>query len=270
MSRQRLTSPAIVLRRYPMGEADRLLVLFTPENGLVRAVAKGLRRSRKRFAGILDLLYLVETDLQRRKGSLLLLEEARLVDGFRPLSRDILLLAAGCYLSEIASAFSSENHSDSQAFAALAGGLTALCRGGDPAAIGRAVEMHTLVAAGLSPELDHCVLTGRALRDDETVAFEARHGGAVCLGKAEATTPRLTPAVRHLLSRTMAADLPSALALEWDRVSSVAAREALLDMFAFHGGRALKSRRFAGRALRYLRENRSKIRSQVGKTEEKE
>jgi len=256
MPHQRLITSAIVLRRYPLGEADRLLVLFTPEHGLMRAVANGLRRSRKRFAGILDLLYLVEAELQQRKGSLLLLEEARLAEAFRPLSQDVLRLAAACYLTEIASAFCSENHSDPQAFESLAVGLAALCRGGDPAAIGRAVELQTLAAAGLSPVLDRCVLTGRPLRADETVAFEARHGGAVCLNKAEATTPRLESSVRHLMVRALSAEIKEAVGLKWDRESSVAAREALLEMFTFHGGRPLKSRRFAGRALRYLRDHR--------------
>ena len=46
----------IVLRSYPFGEADRIIVLLSPNNGKIRTVAKGVRKTKSRFGGRLDTL----------------------------------------------------------------------------------------------------------------------------------------------------------------------------------------------------------------------
>ncbi len=47
---------AIVIRKIKLGEADRILTLYTPQLGKIRAVAKGVRRPRSKLAGHLELL----------------------------------------------------------------------------------------------------------------------------------------------------------------------------------------------------------------------
>ncbi|NLH49159.1 MAG: DNA repair protein RecO [Myxococcales bacterium] len=256
MAGRHFTTPAIVLRRYAFGESDRLVVLLTPGHGLVRALAKGQRRSFKRFGGILDLLYFLEADLTARKSEIQLLDAVRLADAYRPLSEDLMLYAAGCHLAEVAAAFASEMHADEQAFAALTGGLAELCRGTDPNRVGRVVELHTLRAAGLAPRLDTCGVTGRRLGESETVAFEPHHGGAVTAEKASLSSIRLSARARRTLQAILAADFAAALSLEWERADALAARTALAQMIAYHSGRVLKVRQFAEAAARFSRRHR--------------
>lgn len=58
---------AIVLKHIPFGEADRLVTLYTPQLGKVRAVAKGARRARSKLAGHLEPLTRVNTLIRRGK-----------------------------------------------------------------------------------------------------------------------------------------------------------------------------------------------------------
>ena len=57
---------AIVVKRHDLGEADRIIVLFTRNHGIVRAVAKGVRRAKSRFGS--RLAPFVETDVQIHPG----------------------------------------------------------------------------------------------------------------------------------------------------------------------------------------------------------
>ncbi len=251
-----LTTPAVVLRRYPLGESDRILVLYTKEHGLLRAVAKGARKSKKRYGGILDLLYHLEVELTRRKSPLLLLGHARLVDAYRPLSLELMRLAAGCYLAEVAASFAAEDQPEPETFNALTCSLRGLCNGKDAGALSRLVELRTLDHAGLAPRLDICTVTGRVLREDETTAFEPHRGGTVCLNKALPHSPRLAPETRRAMRRVLECPLPEALRIEWTREQSVEARAAMQAMITYHTSRPLYSRAFAEAAARYLRERK--------------
>src|SRR5262249_58683619 len=85
-----------------VGESDRILHLLVPEHGRVTAVAKGARRSTKRFAGTLDLFNHLRVSLYRRRGSAIgRLEQAVLVRHFAPLRSDAARFALGCYLLEL-------------------------------------------------------------------------------------------------------------------------------------------------------------------------
>ena len=68
-------TPAVILRLHPFGESDRLVTLLTRTYGKVRAIAKGARRSQKRFLGCLDHLNIVLVRyFEKRSGGLVRLE----------------------------------------------------------------------------------------------------------------------------------------------------------------------------------------------------
>ena len=258
MPQQRLVTPAVVVRRYSLAESDRIVVLFTPHDGLLRAVAKGQKRSQKRFAGVVDLLYLLEVDVAARRGELLRLDAVRLLDPFAPLAADLMLYAAACHLAETAVAFATENHSDPEAFTALVAGLDALCRGEDPGKVSRIVEYFTLRAAGLAPRLDACALTGRRLAPNEAAAFEPRHGGVVAADRASPDALPLPAGDRGALLELEATDVAGALAQSLSPAQARALRAPLSAMIAYHAGRAGKTRPFAEAAARFLSERRMK------------
>jgi DNA repair protein RecO (recombination protein O) len=93
---------ALVLRTTDWSETSRIATLWTRELGKVRVVAKGGRRLRSRFDNALDLLTLCTIVLIRKSsGSLDLLTEAQVIEGFPGLRADLAALYAGYYVAEL-------------------------------------------------------------------------------------------------------------------------------------------------------------------------
>ena len=94
---------AVIVRRTPVGESDLIVALFTREYGRVSAVARGARRSRRRFPAGLEMLAVLSVTLgRRRRGSELYgLEEAELIDDHRALALDPIALGHASYALEL-------------------------------------------------------------------------------------------------------------------------------------------------------------------------
>ena len=116
MARPRVyKTEGIVVRQSPMGEADRVLTLLSPERGQIRAVAKGVRRARGRLTGHLELLNRVHVSISKGR-NLDIVVEAQCLDGLPALRNDLGRVAAGMYVAELADAFSvpqDDDHRDS-------------------------------------------------------------------------------------------------------------------------------------------------------------
>src|SRR5436305_15097079 len=100
-------SEGIVLKAYNYGEADHILTLFTPNAGKLRAVAKGVRRTKSRMAGHLDL-FTRSSLLVARGRQLDIVTQAETLENFRAMREDLVRLSYGHYVSELLDSFSAE------------------------------------------------------------------------------------------------------------------------------------------------------------------
>jgi len=169
---------AIVLRRKDIGEADRILTLFTPEFGKVRAVAKGIRKPRSRKAGHLELF--TSTRLLLAVGrDLDIITQAEVVDPYRPLRDDLLRGAYGAYMVELLDRFTPDAEENPELYGLLRQGLTWAATAADLALAARYYELHLLGLAGYQPQLRRCVVCGRELEAVDQF-YSAAEGGVVC------------------------------------------------------------------------------------------
>ena len=168
----------IVLRRSPMGEADRLLTIFTPEQGKVRVVARGVRRIKSKLAGHLEPLTYVSVSISRGR-TLDVVSEAQTVRSFIGLREDLSRMSQAVYLAEIADAFSTEREPSPEMFQLLLTCLDALESTGKPYILLRWFEVRMLDAAGFRPELYECIECRSRLEPGDYVYSSAR-GGALC------------------------------------------------------------------------------------------
>ena len=90
----------IVLRTYKLGEADRIVVLLTAERGMVRAVAKGVRKTRSKFGSRLEPMSHVALQLHEGRSDLHLVTQVESIDHFRPIREDLDRLAKGMSMLE--------------------------------------------------------------------------------------------------------------------------------------------------------------------------
>ena len=117
----------VVLRTHKLGEADRIITLLTRQNGRVRAVAKGVRRTKSRFGGRLEPF--THVDLLIHPGrSLDVIQQAEVIRAYgKPLATDYPRYTAGTAMLETAEKFTPvEKEPAIRQFLLLIGGLRAL------------------------------------------------------------------------------------------------------------------------------------------------
>jgi DNA repair protein RecO (recombination protein O) len=179
MPRERLYRvEAIVLKRTDFGEADRLLTLYTPDQGKIRAIAKGARKPSSRKSGHVELF--THTSLLIAKGRQLdIITQADTLDAFVGLQKNLERLGHAYYLAELVDRFVEEANESRPLFNLLLDALNWL---GDDAAepllLARYFELHLLQHVGYRPQLFHCVNCGREIEPIENY-FSAEAGGII-------------------------------------------------------------------------------------------
>jgi len=196
-----LTTEALVLRGYKLGETSKLVVLLTRERGKLRAVARGARGARPRYRSALEPLSEVKVTLYGRQGAeLLRLGDAELLhSAFRAGSRSLesAMVLSSC--AEMLDAFCAEGEAEEKVYRLALAVVRAAEQGATPETLARYLEAWLLKLHGLYPSLERCAGCGGALAEGP-LAYHAPAHGFVCAGCGPATGPRLTAAARALLS----------------------------------------------------------------------
>jgi DNA repair protein RecO (recombination protein O) len=197
-----VSTEALVLRGYRLGETSKVVVLLTRERGKLRAVARGARGGRPRYQSALEPLSEVRVSLYGRQGAeLLRLGQAELVhSAFRAGTRS---LDAGLLLSatvELLDAFCPEGEADERVYRLALAVVHATELGASPALLGRYLEAWLLKLQGLYPSLERCASCSGALGAGGLAYHRAAHG-FVCQACGPASGPDLPEEARGLLVR---------------------------------------------------------------------
>lgn len=207
----------IVLRTQKLGEADRIVTLLTRRTGLVRAVGKGVRRTRSRFGARLEPFSHV--DLQLHTGrSLDVVTQADTLHAYgSTLVTDYPRYTAGTAMLETAERLIAEEREPSpQQFLLLVGGLRALTDE-DPAvprAAGQVLDsylLRSLSVAGYAPSFDTCA---RCDAPGPHRWFNASAGGILCAICRLPGSANPAPETVTLLGALLAGDWPTVGAAE--------------------------------------------------------
>src|SRR5207245_11139502 len=123
---------AIVLRTYRLGEADKIVSLFTRQFGRLRAAAGGAQRTKSRYGGTLEPLSYIRLWLfERENRDLLRLNSAELLESFFDMQKDYRVQSAAQYIVEVAERVLPEREVNERAFRLLLAVLRALKRWGE-------------------------------------------------------------------------------------------------------------------------------------------
>lgn len=191
---------AVILKHVDYGEIDRLITLYTREKGLVRAVAKGVRKITSRKAGHLEPFG--EVTLQMARGhDLSLITQAETIHAFPELSSDLTKAAAAAYVAELTLRFFSEgSESEPQVFDLLVSTLAQIATGASGWMATRCYELALLEVSGFRPQLFDCAICGAPIQPEDQF-FSFASGGAVCprcAGSAPDRRPVSMTALKYL------------------------------------------------------------------------
>ena len=215
-----------MLRHGDWGEADRLLTLYTREEGKLRAIAKGARKPLSRKAGHLEPLTRVSLLLARGR-SFFIVTQAETVDAHLPLTEDLELVGYGSYVLELLDSFTHDEDENRSLYRLLTATLSRLVNGAEPQLVLRYYELRLLDALGYRPELFQCVSCEAEIQPEDQY-FSAGLGGVLCprCGSGQkGARPVSRDALRYLrhFQRSSYADaararIPAPIALELENL----------------------------------------------------
>ena len=190
---------AIVLKRVDLGETDRILTLYTPRMGKMRAVAKGVRRLTSRLAGHVELFN--HSAMLLAKGrNLDIVTQSQTIESFMKLRDDLWRMTYAYYVAELLDQLTEENLENYPVFELLLVTLKRLAEDRNPETTVRFYEMGILGHLGYQPELHNCVQCRRQLEPKGSF-FSAAAGGVLCpeCGRLEPTAKAMTLAAFKML-----------------------------------------------------------------------
>lgn len=173
----------VVLRTAKLGEADRIITVFTRDHGKIRAVAKGVRRTKSRFGGRLEPFMRVALLIAEGR-SLDVISQAESISAYAgPICADFAAYAAANVICETADKLvSAERERSVPQYRLILGALNALAKHAhEPAVIGDSYVMRALSIAGWTPRLRACVVCGEPISIDKAWYFSISSGGVMCV-----------------------------------------------------------------------------------------
>jgi len=235
---------AVVLRSLRLGEADRIVHLYTQERGRIGAVAKGIRKTKSRFGGRLEPLSHVTLQLHQGSGELQTVTGVDLVRSHSAVREQPYRLSVGLIGAEAMLRLFTEQERNERAFVALTRFLDVLDETGaratrpalDPLAL--SFQLKLLWVSGYLPHLTSCAECGAD--DAALVGYSPQAGGAVCRACGNGSLP-LSPAGIGGIETLLREPLADA---EASGLTERAARDALgvvTASYEYHGGFRLRT-----------------------------
>lgn len=169
---------AIILKSWKFSEADRILTLYTPDHGKVRAIAKGVSRPKSKLRGHVEPL--THSALMLSHGTNLdLISQGQTINSFVGLRDNLWHTSCALYAAELVYRFTPDCLENRPLFDLLASTLNTLCSVSDGEIIIRHFELHLLEICGYRPQLNNCIRCDTPL-NPTTNYFSISGGGVLC------------------------------------------------------------------------------------------
>jgi DNA repair protein RecO (recombination protein O) len=167
----------VVLRTYKLGEADRIVVLMTRDHGKVRAVAKGIRKTKSKIGARLEPMAHVEVLLYRGK-DLDVVNQVETIDPAPSLHDDLDRMTQAMAVLEAVDLAAQDREKAPELYAMLVGALRSLAAHPSPMLLA-GFYLKMLALEGVGPQVTECVGCGAV---DGIVSFDVQRGGVQCAG----------------------------------------------------------------------------------------
>jgi DNA repair protein RecO (recombination protein O) len=211
------TSQAIIMRTTEFGETDLLVTFFAQDKGRLKGIAKGARKSRKRFVNCLDVFSLAELEYSlKREGSLYFLNSGRLINAYPGIRSDFTILSKASYMVELTEILFPWGVADRKMFELLKGSLDALAEMEEGDIIPLMFEVKAMTLGGYGINFDRCTICGRPYKGEGRAVFKRDKGGIACLKcqQESAISPGLAPQAVEMIKVMKTHPLKSLMKLQ--------------------------------------------------------
>lgn len=241
------TTHAIVIRSSNYGESDKIVTFFTEDFGKIRGIAKGARRSRKRFQNALGLFSYLRLIFFDREGmGLIRAEGCDILHTFPKIRGDLRKIFWGNYYLELVGEMAGERETNREAFYVLLSFLSNLEEGELQEEALRMFEIRVLSLFGYRPNMKKCDLCKKdweALKSSPKAFFSLEKGGLICEGCSKALNNLipLSLGTAKLIERISEMELGKLHRLRFTPQTLSESRELLPKFITYQLGKELKS-----------------------------
>ncbi|UCZ54507.1 DNA repair protein RecO [Bacillus shivajii] len=232
----------IIIRTNDYGETNKILTVFTRENGKVALMARGAKRPKSRFASSAQL-FMYGMFVYQRSSGIGTLNQADITDSFKDVRIDLKLTSHAAYIAEMADKLTEDHQRNPYLFELIYQLFVYLNDGVDEDILTRIFETKMLEVAGVTPNLFHCALCGR---QEDHFVFSVRQGGILCSSckHEDSYHMKVTPSVIKLLRLFQQFDIKRLGNVSVKKETKRQLKEVLHLYFDEYVGVRLKSKRF--------------------------
>jgi len=240
------STDAVVIRCLDYGESDKILTFFTRDFGKIKAIAKGARRSKRRFQNALDLFSHLRLIFFDREGmGLVRAEGCDIIHSFPKIREDLQKIFYGNYLLELVNEMAGEREANRGAFDLLLSFLSALDETEAKEEGLRVFEIRMLSLFGYQPnmrECDLCKMDWKSLQE-VSVFFSIGKGALVCerCSQGRGNLIPLSLGTARLIERVSQMELSKIHRLRFTSQALSESRELLPRFITYQLGKELKS-----------------------------
>jgi len=176
------TTDAINLRSYDLSDADKIVVMYSKDRGLIRSVAKGVKRPKSKLGARMDSL-IANTIMFSHGRNLDTVCQAQTINSFCKIREDMLKLMCSSYISEIVANFGlEEDPSSKDTYNLLYSALNRIAKSDNKKDILISVikfQLKMMLISGIIPEFDVCLDCGKQIKE-ENMYFSKEKCGVLC------------------------------------------------------------------------------------------
>ena len=226
-------SEAIVLRTYPLREADLLVTLFTRAEGKVRGVARSAKKSKRRFGGALEPLTVVRAFYDvRERHELARLDACEVLES--PLSQEVSYprAVALAHVGELLDELLPDQEANDAVFR-LALAVLAQLRGSEIWMPVTYFQLWITRLMGYLPDLSECIVCGRALNGSRAF-YHALADGLMCLDDKRIASSEISAESRGLAGKMLRAPIDTFAGVMWPKELAADLRKFLMQILQRH------------------------------------
>jgi DNA repair protein RecO (recombination protein O) len=181
VAREHLKTTGFVLRTLSYSESDLIVTFYSHGFGKLKGIAKGAKRSKKRFANVFEPFSLTNIIFTRKSRDMLaFIESCDIIDHYHSIREDMEKTLIASYFIELTDHFSPEGKKNEKVFELLQDFLMMLERENSSDAMVRFFEMRLLKLAGFEPALERCIICKTPVTNGNSYYFHAHEGGIKC------------------------------------------------------------------------------------------
>ncbi|HER23584.1 MAG TPA: DNA repair protein RecO [Candidatus Atribacteria bacterium] len=169
----------IVLKSTEYEEADKIVTIYTKNYGKIKAIAKGVRKTKSKFGSSLEIL--THSVFLFYKGrNIDIVSQSEILESFFSASKEVIKFAYAVNCIEIVNKLTEEREINIALFNLLKEVLHYLRNSKDPKLLTLSFKWQTMSILGYRPSLDHCCRCNKSLEEQKERYFNIKEGGLVC------------------------------------------------------------------------------------------